>query len=580
MEATGFGVLSLLLAVPLVGILVLLFLPEDFHPVIRTVAMVFSLIAFGVSLVVYAAFQPETYHFQLVERMDWIPALGIQYQLGIDGLSLWLVLLTTFMTVIASWASFSIKEKVRGYYICLFLLQMALLGVFMSLDLILIYVFFELSLVPIYFLIAVWGGANKTYAANKFLIYTFAASIFMLVGMVMLSQLHLEAIGTRSFDLLAIQGAVANGTLWAGAMQLQPLIFWAFMLAFMVKTPMFPFHTWLPDAYSNAPAPAMIMIAALPVKMGSYGILRLLLPLFPDTLQRYIPLLLGLAIVAIIYGAVVAAVQPDLKKLIGYSSVAHMGFVTLGIFSLTHTGMMGGSYQQLNHGISTGLLFLMVLFVAQRLKTTDFSHLGGLKKRMPLFSVIFLIAMLSGVGMPGTNGFVGEFLALMGAFESTRTNQFGLNIWFSVVAGTGVFLAAVYQLYMFQQTFYGKPKTVMISRLKDLKTGEVVLASTLILFIFWGGLYPSTFLKPLEQSVGATRMMSLNPAGQRPSWNDLTLELDEDGNLVRVAPRVRNGDLAAFEVTEMVFEDRKHYPFPPEADAPPEFASAQPGGES
>ena len=320
---------------------------------------------------------------------------------------------------------------------------------------------------------------------------------------------------------------------------MQELIFWAFAIAFLVKCPAFPFHTWLPDAHVEAPTAGSIILAGVLLKMGTYGFLRFSLPLFPDVIRNQVPIIMGLAVFGIIYGAIVAAIQPDVKKLIAYSSVAHMGFILLGIFSLTHTGLMGGSLQQLNHGISTGALFLMVGLIYERRHTRLFSDYGGLKAQMPIYAALFLILMLSSVGLPGTNGFVGEFLALMGGFEAAFAGQFGLNVTYAVVAATGVILAAVYLLWMFQKVFYGKNENPINQRLKDLKPWEIVMVGCLVVFVFWGGLYPNTFLKPMEASLGAVRMMALNPVETRPSWKDLTMEVDTRGNLVQGPPRDR-----------------------------------------
>jgi NADH-quinone oxidoreductase subunit M len=398
---------------------------------------------------------------------------------------------------------------------------------------ILFYTFFEASLVPMWLLISIWGGERRTYAGLKFFIYTFAGSIFMLIGIIFLANLYSQATnGPLSFNIVDIQREVANGRLWASAMGLQPWIFWSFAVAFLVKCPAFPFHTWLPDAHVEAPTAGSVILAGVLLKMGTYGFLRFCLPLFPDTIGRQVPIIMALAVVGIIYGAIVAAVQPDWKKLVAYSSVAHMGFVLLGIFSLTHTGMMGGSMQQLNHGISTGALFLLIGLIYERRHTRMFKNFGGLKAQMPIYSTIFLIVMLSSVGLPGTNGFIGEFMAMMGAFESSLANAFGLNIWYIAIGGFGVVLAAVYLLYMFQQVFYGKNDNPENHRLKDIKPWEIAMCGTLLVLIFWGGLYPSTFLKPMESAIGATRMMAINPEGQRPAWSDATHQIDEEMNFV------------------------------------------------
>lgn len=525
-------ILSLIVFLPLVGALVLGFIPRENEQAHRYGALAFTVITLLVSIALYQSFDPSTYHFQFEERARWLPNLGISYHLGVDGISIWLILLTTFLSVISVWFSFYVSKRVKQYMIILLLLETAMLGVFVSLDMILFYTFFELTLVPMWMLIAIWGGERRVYAGMKFFIYTFAGSIFMLIGMIVLANLHRTATGRISFDLIDIQAAVANGRLWAGALQIQPLVFWAFAVAFLVKCPAFPFHTWLPDAHTEAPTAGSIILAGVLLKMGTYGFLRFSLPLFPDVIKQQVPWLMLLGAIGIIYGAIVAAVQPDWKRLVAYSSVAHMGFILFGIFSLTHTGIMGGSMQQLNHGISTGALFLLVGLIYERTHTRLFKNYGGLKAQMPIFAAIFLIVMLSSVGLPGTNGFIGEFMAMMGGFEASYNNMFGLNVWYAVIAGLGVVLAAVYLLWMFQKVFYGPMENPALKRLRDLKPWEIAMCATLVLFVFWGGFYPNTFLRPMEASVQATRMMAVNEQGMRPVWADPNLDIDRSGALV------------------------------------------------
>jgi len=552
----GLGLLSLITFLPLIGAIVLMFMPRDNDKALKYAALGTSLLTFLVSLGLIKNFDGKTFHFQLVEKIPWIEKLGINYHVGMDGISYWLILLTTFLTVISIWFSFYVEKRVKLYFICLLILETAMLGVFVSLDMILFYTFFEASLVPMWLLISIWGGERRTYAGLKFFIYTFAGSIFMLIGIITLANLYSHTVHPNhlSFSIIDIQNAVANGSLWAKAIQLQPWIFWSFAIAFLVKCPAFPFHTWLPDAHVEAPTAGSVILAGVLLKMGTYGFLRFCLPLFPDTIAAQVPIIMALAVIGIIYGALVAAVQPDWKKLVAYSSVAHMGFVLLGIFSLTHTGLLGGSMQQLNHGISTGALFLLIGLVYERRHTRAFKSFGGLKAQMPIYAAIFLIVMLSSVGLPGTNGFIGEFMAMLGAFESAFAGAFGLNIWYAVIAGFGVVLAAVYLLYMFQQVFYGKNDNPDNQRLKDIKPWEIAMCGTLLVFIFWGGFFPNTFLKPMEASIGAARMMAVNPQGLRPSWSDATQEIDEKQNLVA------NGQIIA--------PAKLHYDYKGDAGAP------------
>lgn len=577
-EPTGFGILSALVFLPALGALLLLFVPELYSKAIKGLGIFFALATFGLSLYVYGLFQPGTYHMQLVEFVPWIQGLGIHYRLGVDGISIWLLLLTTFLTFISAWFSWYVQHRVKAYFVLLLLLETAMLGVFVSLDMILFYTFFESSLVPMYFLISIWGGARRRYAAVKFFLYTFLGSIFMLIGMVFLAILHQRATGVLTFDLMAIQNAVAEGTLWTGAVQTQALLFWAFSLSLIIKCPMFPFHTWLPDAHVEAPTAGSVILAGVLLKMGSYGFLRFSLPLFPEAIQQMpnatvVPIMV-LAVIGIIYGALVSAVQPDVKKLIAYSSVAHMGFVVLGIFALTHTGLMGGTLQGLNHGISTGALFLLVGLIYERTHSRLFKDYGGLKAQMPIFAALFLIVTLSSLGLPGTNGFVGEFLALLGAFEAAYHGMHGLHWSLAAIAAAGVILAAVYLLVMFMKVFYGPKTNPALSRLRDLKPWETVMVGLLVVFVFWGGLYPNTFLKPMEASLGAVRLMALNDPGQRPSWSDLSLEVDERGDLVRVTPRERGGDLENYTVLERVAPARLFTPL-----EKPEEGQAQVGGQ-
>lgn len=556
MEPTGFGLISLVTFLPLLGALLLMMVPEAFPKAIKWVALGITTVTFIASLSLLFRFNPATYHFQMVEVVPWIDRLGVAYRVGIDGISLWLVMLTTFLSIIAIWFSFYVTERVKAYFIFMLLLETAMLGVFVSLDMILFYTFFEASLIPMFFLINIWGGSNRKYAAVKFFIYTFAGSIFMLIGMIWMHLLMKQTTGIATFDIVQIQSAVASGKLWAGALQTQAVVFWMFTLAFMVKCPMFPFHTWLPDAHVEAPTAGSVILAGVLLKMGTYGFLRFSLPMFPDAIKAQVPIIIGLAVVGIIYGAVVAAVQPDVKKLVAYSSVSHMGFVVLGIFSLTLTGLAGGAMQQLNHGISTGALFLLIGLLYERRHTRMFKDFGGLKAQMPVYSALFLIVMLSSVGLPGTNGFVGEFLALMGGFEAARSGVMGIHLAWIIVAASGVILAAVYLLIMFMRLFYGPNTNPANLRLKDLKTWEVAMVGLLVVFIFWGGLLPNTFLKPMTTSLQATRMMAVNPPETRPTWDQPDLEIDPRGNLVLM-------DRSTMQVLSVVAPANLHFPAAP-----------------
>lgn len=530
-------ILSWLIFIPLIGSIALAFLPDERKDLARLTTLGTTLVTFLLSVAMFVQFNGKSFHFQMEEKVPWIERFGISYHLGVDGTSIWLVMLTTFLMVISVWFSFYVDNKVKAYMSLLLLLESAMLGVFLSLDLILFFVFFEATLVPMYFLINIWGGERRGYAAVKFFIFTAAGSILMLVGMVMLAWIHSQKYGTMTFDLVVLQSAIAKGEFWVGFIQLQAIIFWFFMLAFLVKMPMFPLHTWLPDAHVEAPTAGSVILAGVLLKMGTYGILRFMLPLFPDVIGQFVVPVMVLAVIGILYGGIVAAVQPDVKKLVAYSSVAHMGFVVLGIFSLTHTGIQGGAMQQLNHGISTGALFLMIGLIYERRHTRQFKDFGGLKAQMPIYAALFLIVMLSSVGLPGTNGFIGEFMALMGAFQAGYAEFNGLTIVLPAIAATGVIVAAVYLLIMFKDMFYGPNNNPENQRLKDIKPWEIAMVAPLIVLIFWGGLHPNTFFDKMDASLNAARLMAINPPGERPSWAEPTHEITAKGELVQVAPR-------------------------------------------
>lgn len=539
----GTGLLSLTIFLPLLGAVLLMFVPHQFTKAVRGLTLGFTSVTFLASLAVLQGFSGDTYHFQMVEQFPLVPSLGIMYRVGLDGISIWLFMITTLLTLLAGIFSHYVDKRAKNYFVLLLMLETAMLGVFTAMDMIVFYTFFEFTLIPMALMIFIWGGKERSAAAVKFFIYTFAASIFLLLGMIVLA-LHARTVtgGDLTFDITAIQALVASGQLWESGAGLQTLLFWMFSAAFIVKCPMVPVHTWLPDAHTEAPTAGSVILAGVLLKMGTYGFLRFTLPFFPEATKENIVIFMVLAVVGITYGAIVATMQKDVKKLVAYSSVAHMGFVVYGIFSLDQAGMMGGAYQQLSHGISTGALFLLIGLVYERTHTRDFAMYGGLKKQMPIFAALFLIVMLSSVGLPPLNGFVGEFLALLGGFQTAQAGLYGLNPWFYIFAGTGVILAAVYLLWMFQKMFYGKVTNADNLRLKDLKPWEIGLVGVFVVFIFWGGLYPNTFLKPMEKSVNAVRMMVVNEPGQRPSWQSPSLEINDQGDLFFVE-RQPNGEV-------------------------------------
>jgi NADH-quinone oxidoreductase subunit M len=484
------GPLSAVTFLPLLGAVLLAFVPRRATRGIRFGALAVSLVTLILSLPLYFNFDGEVADYQFVEAAPWMPALGIGYHLGIDGISVLLVLLTTFITplaLVSAWSS--IEDRVKEFVITMLVLETGMLGVFVSLDVFLFYVFWEAMLIPMYLIIGVWGGTQRVYAAVKFVLYTLVGSLLMLVAILALYFQHGGTTGLYTFDLPTLARWVMPTGLG------QNLMFLAFALAFAIKVPLFPFHTWLPDAHVEAPTPGSVILAGVLLKMGTYGFLRFCLPLFPDASLTFGPFVFALAVIGIIYGACVCTVQPDLKKLVAYSSVSHLGFVMLGIFSLNQQGLVGGVIQMVNHGLSTGALFLMVGMIYERRHTRLIADFGGLWRVMPAFSVLFLVVSLASLGLPGLNGFVGEFLILLGAFQVNRL--------MTVLATTGVILAAVYILWMYQRVIFGEITHEDNRRLQDLNPREWAVLVPVIVFIVWIGVYPLAFTGKTEASVAA-----------------------------------------------------------------------------
>lgn len=463
---------------------------------VRPLALGFSIIHFVISLSLLQKMDPSLSSLQLVEHYPWIERFGIAYFFGIDGISLWLVLLTTFLSpvvILGSWTA--IETRVRGFHACLFILQTAMLGTFLAMDAIFFYLFWELSLVPMYFLIGIWGGSRRIYATVKFFIFTMVGSVLMLLAIIYMMFLTQEAFGQMSASLLdfyRLDVPFVGGEFFS----LQTLLFFAFALAFAIKIPVFPFHTWLPDAHVEAPTPGSVILAGVMLKMGTYGILRWCLPLFPEAAEYWSWLFMLVGAIGIVYGALVAMVQPDIKKLVAYSSVSHMGYILLGLFAFNAYGVSGGIYQMLNHGVSTGALFLLVGMIYERTHSREISRYGGIAAVIPLYTIAFFIITLSSIAVPLTNGFVGEFLILMGTFQASPV--------FACVAVSGVVLGAVYMLWMFKRVFFGEKGELASDKehpLHDLNWREMTVLAPLIVLVFWMGLFPNHFLDWSKASV-------------------------------------------------------------------------------
>jgi NADH-quinone oxidoreductase subunit M len=435
-----FPILSLITYLPLIGALIIFFWARATPQMTRQIALWTSLATFAASLVMVFAFDRHEAGMQLREHMEWLPGVGINYDLGVDGVSVWLVLLTTLLTSIAIFASFDpVQRRVREYYIAILLLEVGMIGVFVALDLFLFYIFFELTLIPMALLIGIWGSANRVYAAVKFFLYTLAGSLLMLVAIVATYQAYFDQTGIRTLNVLELAQGNYGHTF-------QMWVFAAFFIAFAIKIPMWPFHTWLPDAHVEAPTAGSVILAGVLLKMGGYGLIRFNLSLYPDAARDWAPIIMVLSVIGIIYGALVALVQPDMKKLIAYSSVSHMGFVTLGIFAFNMQGLHGAMIVMLSHGIVTGALFLCVGVVYERAHTRLISAFGGLATRLPVYSAIFGVFMFASIGLPGLSSFVGEFLAILGAFREYR--------WAGIIAMSVVILSAWYMMLMFQRVVF------------------------------------------------------------------------------------------------------------------------------
>jgi len=482
--ASDWPLLSLVTFLPLAGVIFILFVRGDEATVARNsrfIALWTSMAAFLLSLPLWIGFDPTTAEFQFVEKVAWIPGANINYHMGLDGISLFFVLLSTLLTpicILSSWEA--VKNRVREYMIAFLVLETMMVGMFCALDMLVFYIFFEGVLIPMFIIIGVWGGARRVYAAFKFFLYTLLGSVLMLVAML---TMYFAADTTDMPTLMAFKFAA----------DIQPWLWLAFFASFAVKVPMWPVHTWLPDAHVEAPTAGSVILAGVLLKMGGYGFLRFSIPMFPEATDMFAPLVFTLSVVAVIYTSLVALAQEDLKKLIAYSSVAHMGFVTIGMFTMNEQGVQGSIFQMLSHGIVSGALFLCVGVIYDRMHTREIAAYGGLVNRMPRYALVFMIFTMASVGLPATSGFVGEFLVLMGAFE--------VSTWLAAFAATGVILGAAYMLYVYRRIIFGVLDKESLKSITDLSPREIAIFAPLVILVFWMGIYPASFLDMMAVSV-------------------------------------------------------------------------------
>ncbi len=480
-----FPVLSLVTFLPLLGVLFILFIRGDEETVAqnaRMTALMTSLFTFALSLYMYAGFDKEAAGFQFTEKHIWLPGFDISYKMGVDGISIFFILLSTFLTpicILSSWEA--VEKRVKEYMIAFLVLETMMVGMFSALDLVLFYVFFEGVLIPMFLIIGVWGGKRRVYAAFKFFLYTLLGSVLLLIAILAIYNLF----GTTDIEALNREADFP--------LEVQKWLWLAFFASFAVKVPMWPVHTWLPDAHVEAPTAGSVILAGVLLKMGGYGFLRLSLPMLPLATEYFTPLVFTLSVIAVIYTSFVALAQEDMKKLIAYSSVAHMGFVTLGIFALTEQGVMGGMFQMLSHGVVSAALFLCVGVVYDRLHTREIGRYGGLVKNMPVYAVFFMVFAMASVGLPGTSGFVGEFLVLLGTYQ--------VSTLYTALAATGVVLGAAYMLYLYKRVVFGELTKPDVKSMKDLSVREISIFVPLIALVVWMGVYPSSFIRPMAPAL-------------------------------------------------------------------------------
>ena len=493
--------LTLITFLPIIGAILLAFFPKENEGAIKQTALAVAAADFLLSLLLWTNFDNSTHKMQYGLNIPWIESWGINYHIGLDGISLLLYVMTTFLTMLCIIASWEVKKHIREYMMAMLALSTGMLGVFISLDLFMFYVFWEFQLVPMYIIVGVWGGPRRIYAAVKFFIYTAVGSLLMLVAIIWIYFHIKQTTGVATADILFITEHIS------APLDTQKWLWLAFFLAFAIKVPMFPFHTWLPDAHVEAQTAGSVILAGVLLKMGTYGFLRFNLPFFPQASYDFMPFIAWLSIIGIVYGALVSMVQEDLKKLVAYSSVSHLGFVMLGIFALNEYGIQGALIQNINHGISTGALFLLVGVIYDRRHTRLIKEFGGLSKQMPIYAVCFMIVALSSIGLPGMNGFVGEFLILLGIFQ--------VNGLWAACATSGVILAACYILWMFQRVMFLELKNPKNMKLKDMNMRDHITIVPLLILIFWIGLYPKPFMKTFDASVN-NLVSKVSPDNFRP----------------------------------------------------------------
>jgi len=492
-------------AIPLLGALVLIFVPKTQRRVFELGALAVTVIDFVASVPLWFQYDRASAAVQWVTQMSWIPSIGVKFSIGMDGISLVLLLLTTFLGFIVVWCSFTaITERHKEYYLWLLVMQFSMMGVFITQDMFLFYLFWELMLVPMYFLIAIWGGPNKLYAAIKLFLYTLSGSVLMLVAILAIYFLQYRTTGQYDMSIASFQAMA--GTIAQQSHAFQILLCLAFFIGFAIKVPMFPFHTWLPDAHVEAPTAGSVVLAGVLLKMGTYGFVRFLLPIVPKATMELMPWFMGLALIGVIYGAMVAMIQKDMKKLVAYSSVSHLGLCMIGLFAMNPNGITGGIFQMLNHGISTSALFLLVGIVYERRHTRMIAEYGGLSKTMPVYATVFMVMTMSSIGLPGLNGFIGEFAILQGAFQAAP--------WLAVLATTGIILGAAYMLWLFQRAMFG-PVSEVNTKMKDLNAREVAYFMPLVVVAFWIGLYPKPFMDILQKPVEKL-VTQVNPDFYKP----------------------------------------------------------------